>query len=121
MTIQVKIEEHARHMAAKFKGVGDAQDFERLYTAMVGRCQRAHVHKCLSDVTDTEISFSTQAHYLLAQSVKVVGHTKIKLAVLVLAMQVDPEKLAEKAARKAGIQMRVFVGKDAALAWLLAD
>src|SRR5262245_6448352 len=120
MSIQLQIEELPDYLAARFTGVGAAEEIWQRFGFVAERCKRANKNELLLDITEAEWEGTLASRFLLGDESEVfLDYKLIKVAVLAKPEQVDRDRFGEKVARNRWINARVFTSAEEAEEWLL--
>ena len=119
MSLQLQMEEMPGYLAARFIGVGVAEEVWRQFELIAEHCKRAKGDKLLIDITEAEGSVSVIDKYLAAEKSRIFVRYGIKVVFIETPERMDPRKFFLLAARNRGVNVEAFTDLQAAEEWLL--
>ena len=119
MSLQLQMENMPGYLAARFIGVGVAEEVWRQFELIAEHCKRAKGDKLLIDITGAEGSASVIDKYLAAEESRIFVRYGIKVVFIETPERMDPRKFFLLAARNRGVNVEAFTDLQAAEEWLL--
>jgi hypothetical protein len=119
MSIQLQIEETPGYLAARFTGVGTAEEAWRQFESIAKHCERANKNKLLLDFTGVHTDASFVDRYFLGKEAQIFAHYNLKVASAGRPDQLDPKRFGEIVAQNRGVNLRAFINVADAEQWLL--
>ncbi|HEU0173031.1 MAG TPA: hypothetical protein VFV58_02120 [Blastocatellia bacterium] len=121
MSIQLEMEQMPDYLAARFIGVGVAEEVWLQFELIAEHCRRAKGDKLLIDITKAEGKLSLVEKYLAAEESRIFARYGIKVAFIEIPERMDPRKFFLLAARNRGVNVEAFTDLQAAEEWLLEE
>src|SRR5215475_269953 len=114
MSIQLEMEQMPDYLAARFIGVGVAEEVWLQFELIAEHCRRAKGDKLLIDITKAEGKLSLVEKYLAAEESRIFARYGIKVAFIEIAERMDPRKFFLLAAHNRGVNVEAFTDLQAA-------
>jgi hypothetical protein len=115
MSIQLfQIEQMPGYLAARFIGLGAAEEIWRQFEFIAEHCKRTKNNKLLMDVTRYEGKISVIEKYLGAEESRIFARYGIKVAGVDIPERIDPQEFGELVAQNRGVNLRLFSDFQAA-------
>lgn len=121
MSIRIQFEQNETRVAARLSGSGLVGEVTQFYPQMLEACERAGTKKLLFDLSRVRVVLSLQDRYELGNRAALFARKSIKIAVLAVPGQLDPERFAAIVAKNRGVNVLVFTDEAEAEAWLEKD
>ena len=118
MSIQLHMEQMPDYLAARFTGVGVAEEVWRQFKFIAEHCRRAKGDKLLIDITRAEGEVSVIEKYLAAEESQIFARYGIKVAFIEKPERMDPRRFFLLAARNRGVKVEAFTDLQTAEEWL---
>jgi NOL1/NOP2/fmu family ribosome biogenesis protein len=119
MSLQLQMEKMPDYLAARFTGVGVAEEVWRQFKLIAEHCSRAKGDKLLIDITRAEGEVSVIEKYLAAEESQIFARYGIKVAFIEKPERMDPRRFFLVAARNRGVNVEAFTDFQSAEEWLL--
>jgi len=121
MSIQLEMEQMPDYLAARFIGVGVAEEVWLQFELLAEHCKRSKGDKLLIDITKAEGKLSVVEKYLAAEGSRIFAQYGIKVAFIEIPERMDPRRFFLLAARNRGVNVEAFTDLQAAEEWLLEE
>jgi len=119
MSIQLQLEQMPDYLAARFTGVGVAEEVWRQFKFIAEHCRRAKGDKLLIDITGAEGEVSVTEKYLAAEESQIFARYGIKVAFIEKPERMDPRRFFLVVAGNLRKIVEAFTDLQAAEEWLL--
>ena len=119
MGLQLKVEQMPGYLAARFIGVGVAEDVWRQFNFIAEHCNRTKNNKLLIDTAEAEFKVSLAERFLAVEEARVFARYRLKVAVVTKPERLDPQRFGETVARNRGVNISAFTNVEDAEKWLL--